>query len=87
MITVDGRCGCARCVARTENIYRMVGTCYNCGAKDILMLFRAGDPAAAQDCPICGRWHAVHALRLATADEIPVGHPEADLVSEDDRRT
>lgn len=71
MVTIDCRCGCDRCVGRTENIYRMVGTCLNCGAKPILMLFRAGDPAVSQDCPVCGSWHRVEAHRLATVDEIP----------------
>ena len=69
--TVDGRCGCANCKARTENIYRMIGVCYNCGAKPILMLFRAGDPSASQDCPKCGNYHTVHSTRLATDDEVP----------------
>ncbi len=72
---VDGRCGCNGCVERTENIYRMVGVCLNCGAKPILMLFRVGDPAASQDCPICGKWHGVQSQRLATADEIPAAAP------------
>lgn len=76
MITVDGRCGCDRCESRTGNIYRMVGTCYNCGTKDILMLFRAGDKTANLDCPVCGCWHTVHPLRSATPDEIPAP-PEA----------
>ena len=68
---VDGRCTCQRCRDRTENIYRMIGVCYNCHAKPILMLFRAGDRSAALDCPICGNYHSVHPLRLATPDEIP----------------
>lgn len=68
---VDGRCGCDRCRARTENIYRMIGVCRNCGAKPILMLFRAGDPTAPKDCPKCGNWHTVQSTRLATDDEIP----------------
>jgi len=77
MVTIDGRCGCSRCVERTENIYRMVGSCFNCGAKDILMLFRAGDWAANLDCPVCGNWHGVHAQRLAAEDEIPAPVPAA----------
>lgn len=75
MITVDGRCSCQRCVARTENIYRMVGSCRNCGAKPILMIFRAGDPASSLDCPVCGCGRRVSADRLAGADEIPVAVP------------
>jgi hypothetical protein len=51
----------------------MVGVCYNCGTKPILMLFRAGDPSAPQDCPVCGNWHSVHTQRLATDDEFPEG--------------
>ena len=71
MITVDGRCFCHRCEARSGDIYRMVGTCSNCGARPILMLFRAGDPSTALDCPVCGNWHSVRSVRLASADEIP----------------
>lgn len=74
MLTIDGRCACARCVARTENIYRMVGSCSNCGTTDILILYRVGDPTADQDCPRCGNYNSVHSLgqRLATPEEIPV---------------
>ena len=71
LATVDGRCGCKNCEARTMDIYRMIGACYNCGAKPILMLFRSGDPTAAQDCPLCGKWHGVHSQRRATDAEIP----------------
>jgi ssDNA-binding Zn-finger/Zn-ribbon topoisomerase 1 len=71
MITIDGRCGCDKCKARTENIYRMIGSCYNCGSKSILMLFRAGDSATVKDCPVCGKWYSVHPQRLATMDEFP----------------
>jgi transcription elongation factor Elf1 len=72
MLTVDGRCGCHKCEARTGDIYRMVGRCRNCGTEDILMLFRAGDKAAELDCPVCGNWHTVRAGRLATEDEVSV---------------
>lgn len=75
MITVDGRCDCAKCKARTESIYRMIGTCTNCGSTPILMLFRAGDPTADQDCPVCGKRHGVRSQRLATADEFPEADP------------
>ena len=68
---VDARCGCSRCVARTENVYRMMGHCVNCGANNILILYREGDEAARQDCPMCGNWRSVTPDRLATADEIP----------------
>ena len=68
---VDGRCGCARCRERTENIYRMIGVCLNCGAKPLLMLFRAGDPTANLDCPLCGVWRKVMPQRRASEDEIP----------------
>ena len=77
MLTVSGICMCAKCEARTRDIYRMVGTCYNCGQKDILMLFRAGDKAAHLDCPVCGNWRSVHSQRLATPDEIPASEPHA----------
>lgn len=72
MNTIDGRCHCQRCTDRTGDIYRMVGYCKNCGASDILMLFRAGDKTRDLDCPLCGVWMSVHPLRLATEDEVPV---------------
>jgi hypothetical protein len=71
LATIDGRCHCGRCKGRTEDIYRMVGHCHNCGAKPFLLLFRAGDPARPLDCPTCGKWYGVHTDRLATPDEIP----------------
>ena len=71
MLTVDGRCGCGECETRTGNIYRMVGVCYNCGTKPILMLFRVGDKTRDLDCPVCGVWHSVKSQRLAGVDEIP----------------
>lgn len=71
MLTIDMRCPCKKCRRRTENIYRMVGQCINCGTKPILMLFREGDPATAGGrCPLCGNGRVV-AQRLATPDEIP----------------
>lgn len=72
MITVSGICNCKRCTDRTTDIYRMVGQCYNCGTKDILMLFRSGDKASRLDCPVCGNPNTVHSQRLATEDEVPV---------------
>lgn len=35
MITIDGRCHCQQCKNQTENIYRMVGACRNCGTTEI----------------------------------------------------
>ena len=75
MLTVSGICMCTKCTSRTGNIYRMVGHCWNCGAKDILMLYRSGDKAAPLDCPVCGNCKSVHASRLATDDEIPAAEP------------
>src|ERR1035437_2438586 len=72
MLTVSGICACQKYEDRTKDIYRMVGTCLNCGTKDILMLFRAGDSASNLDCPVCGNWKKVSARRLATDDEIPL---------------
>lgn len=71
MLTVSGICTCSKCEYRTKGIYRMVGYCTNCGAKPILMLFRAGDKATDLNCPTCGCWHTVRSQRLATEDEIP----------------
>jgi hypothetical protein len=70
---IDGRCGCKSCRERTENIYRQVsGLCYNCGAGPFLLIYRAGDKAARQDCPRCKNYDSVSAVRPATDDEIPV---------------
>jgi ssDNA-binding Zn-finger/Zn-ribbon topoisomerase 1 len=77
MTTIDCRCACDKCEARTGDIYRMVGICVNCGAKDLLMLFRAGDETRNADCPVCGCWSKVQSQRLATADEIPAALPSA----------
>jgi hypothetical protein len=68
---VDCRCFCPRCVARTEDIYRMIGTCWNCKATPILMIYRSGDPAVDQTCPLCEVRDRVYPFRLATPDEIP----------------
>lgn len=70
MLTVDARCGCCWCEARTTDMYRMVGHCYNCGAKPILILNRSGDKAGLVDCPTCGAYDRVTQDRLATPDEI-----------------
>lgn len=72
MLTVSGVCTCDRCerVGHRE-IYRMIGSCYNCKAQRILMLYRAGDKAAPLDCPTCGNFQSVRPSRLATDDEIP----------------
>lgn len=67
---VDGRCMCGRCEARTTDTYRMVGHCRNCHV-EVLILYRAGDPAADRDCPVCGNYGTVSADRLASEDEIP----------------
>lgn len=68
---IDGRCFCERCEDRTQDIYRMVGSCRNCGAGPFLILYRAGDKAARKDCPACGGYWDVHPDRRATDDEIP----------------
>lgn len=68
---IDGRCHCERCKARTENTYRMIGRCYNCGLDPILILYRSGDKAAKQNCPACGNHDKVEPYRRATDDEIP----------------
>ena len=72
MFTVDARCDCLRCRNRTEDSYRMIGTCRNCGTDDILIVYRKGDHARDVDCPVCGN-RRVHSRRLAIPDEIPLG--------------
>lgn len=70
---IDARCDCERCTSRTEDIYRMVGSCSNCGAGPFLILYRSGDKAYDQDCPECGCDYTVrlYGQRKATPDEIP----------------
>ena len=75
MLTVSGLCGCPSCTERTTSIYRMIGSCRNCGQRDILMLFRSGDPSRSLDCPVCGNYWTVNASRLATEDEISAAEP------------
>lgn len=71
MLTVDCRCNCLRCQAGSQDMYRMVGNCWNCGQNDVLMLFRKGDPSYHdRECPKCG-YRSLKAKRLATRDEIP----------------
>jgi hypothetical protein len=71
MLTVSGVCTCNRCEQHgMREIYRMVGSCWNCKAEPVLMLFRAGERAEVLKCPTC-KVKAVHAKRLATDDEIP----------------
>ena len=68
MMTVDGRCVCSACRARTEDIYRMVGVCYNCGTSEVAMVYRVGDRAQALTCPACGNWRSLHPQKLMTPD-------------------
>jgi len=76
MLTTSGICQCQRCTSRTSDIYRMIGTCTNCMADRILMLFRAGDRAERLTCPICRCSNAVMPIRVATVDEVPsAGEP------------
>jgi hypothetical protein len=70
MPTVDGVCACHRCERTPRAVYRMIGRCWNCQTDPVLMLFRAGDTAGVLKCPTCG-CNEVHAVRLATEDEIP----------------
>lgn len=73
MRVIDARCGCGKCRARTEDIYRMVSfPCRNCWGGPFLILYRVGDPTRTHDCPLCKNFYTVHAHRLARADEVPV---------------
>lgn len=69
--TIDGRCSCSDCRGRTENIYRMIGRCTNCGVDNFLLLFRAGDKASYLTCPRCGCWKTVMPYLAASEDQIP----------------
>lgn len=70
---IDARCGCAKCEERTQNVYRQVGWCSNCGAEGIVVLYRAGDSVRDLDCPVCEHVYSVRSTsqRLATPDEVP----------------
>lgn len=64
MLTISGVCTCNRCERYDKReIYRMVGSCFNCQAEPVLMLFRAGERVEALECPVC-RVKAVHAKRF-----------------------
>lgn len=80
-VFIDARCDCDRCTSRTEDVYRMVGSCSNCKAEGLLILYRAGDKIADQDCPVCEDQYSVrtYSQRLASPDEIPASttRPEA----------
>ena len=68
MLTIDSRCNDPGC---SQNIYRMVGSCSNCGTEDILILYSERHEAAySRQCPVCG-CSRVTPKRLATEDEIP----------------
>ncbi len=72
MLTADGRCTWTTCSGK--GVYRMVGSCGNCGAGPVLMLFGAGHDACALRCPVC-EVEAVRPSRLATDDEISAAEP------------
>lgn len=69
MITVDHRL-----IWGVDKIYRMVGSCSNCGTKNILILYSVGQKIDDIDCPVCGCYHTIIRLsqRKATESEIPV---------------
>ena len=48
----DGRCGHPACDGK--DAYRMAGSCSNCMAGPFELLFTAGHPGRALDCPVCG---------------------------------
>ena len=68
-LEVDGRCVCAACEVRTDDVYRMVGVCINCGSTPIIMTFRVGDRTQYLTCPVCGTSRTVQPQRLVSADE------------------
>jgi hypothetical protein len=72
MLTIDGRCEDPYC---SNDMYRMVGHCRNCGTGDILLLFTSGHETRPLTCPVCGCYHEVCSDRLATDDEFPEASP------------
>lgn len=70
--TIDGRCRCEACEARTSDVYRMISApCSNCRSGPYLLIFRVGDRATARECPKCRNYSTVSPVRSATDDEIP----------------
>ncbi|SRR5579884_25913 len=65
LLTVDGSCRNRSCNKAT---YRMIGSCYNCHTKPIVMVFSVGHDVYALTCPVCGADKVV-ASRLATDEE------------------
>lgn len=69
MLTIDDRCSHRDCTQK--GIYRMVGSCLNCGTDNILLLITEGhEKPTRAECPTCG-CRDVSPMRLATEDEIP----------------
>lgn len=68
MITVDERCSDKAC--KHKGVYRMVGSCQNCGLDRVLVLFTAGHETRQAECPKC-QCQTVGRYRSATDDEIP----------------
>jgi hypothetical protein len=72
MLTIDARCRDDFCVAHKTGIYRMVGSCENCGTEPILFLLtEEHERGYDHRCPVCGVSRA-RPRRLATDEEIPV---------------
>ena len=74
-LEVDGRCVCEAYTARTQDFYRMVGVCVNCGSTPIIMTFRVGYRTQYLTCPVCGTTRTVQPQRLLEIDEC---QPEAE---------
>lgn len=67
---VDRRCTHPNCAGKTD-AYRMVGGCYNCGAKPLIGLFTAThEHGSGGKCPACG-CERLHWDQLAGPDEVP----------------
>jgi hypothetical protein len=77
VLLVDRRCGHPSCRDAKRGVYRMIGGCYNCGAKPLIGLFTVTHEAGGGDCPACG-CARLHWDRLATPDEIPADFEAAD---------
>jgi hypothetical protein len=50
-------------------MYQMVGSCMNCHAEEVLVLYTVGHKAVETTCPVCEN-KSVVVRRLATEEEL-----------------
>lgn len=77
MYRLDARCHCQNCDRVEQGVYFMMGTCGNCGEKDIMVAHRVGERVVRCKCPVCGV-KDVHSVRLPRPDEIKEVNDQED---------